>query len=450
MKTLPKVPWAWSPERPQNRLLKRGGVRFDFGDRLSRACDVVQGWFMVTEATSATDKTPWRLVFLLVGAGVVGAFQIGKAPPVLPAIRTELAMSLFLAGWVLSALNVVGLLLGSVAGAIADGFGYRRVLMAGLFCQAAGSFAGSWSAGPTLLLATRILEGLGFVSAAVAAPALIFRVTQPRDIRIALSMWSCYVPAGTAIMMFLTPFLTDLFGWRGLWQANAGILAAYGLFVAFATKGLVGRSIQRAFRPRQLWEDMKRTSTAAGPLLLATTFSAYALMWLAVMGFLPTLLVEEYGFKPDHASFLTALMVSMNVPGNLVGGWLLHRGLHRSRLVVSAIVIMGFCSLAIYTLSLPFFLRYLACLAFSGCGGVLPASVMSAVPVHAPEPRLVGTTNGLIIQGSNLGQVIGPPTLALIVSATGGWEGGSWFLGSVALVGVFLAACLARLERRHG
>ena len=405
---------------------------------------------MVTESALEPGKTPWMLVFLLVGAGVVGAFQIGKAPPVLPAIRTELGISLFLASGVLSALNVVGLLLGSVAGAMADAFGYRRVLIAGLFCQAAASFAGSWSSGPALLLAMRILEGLGFVSTAVATPALIFRFTQSRDMRIALSMWSCYVPAGTAIMMVLTPFLTDLFGWRGLWRANAGILAAYGLFVAFVTKGLVGRSIQRAFRPGQLWEDMKRTSTAAGPLLLAATFAAYALMWLAVMGFLPTLLIEGYGFKPDHASFLTALMVSMNVPGNLAGGWLLHRGLNRSRLVVSAIVIMGFCSLAIYTPSLPFFLLYPACLAFSGCGGLLPASVMSAVPVHAPEPRLVATTNGLIVQGSNLGQVIGPPALALIVSATGGWQGGSWFLGSVALVGVLLVACLARLETRDG
>jgi nitrate/nitrite transporter NarK len=298
-------------------------------------------------------------------------------------------------------------------------------------------------------LTTRILEGLGFVSAGVAAPALIFRVTQPRDIRIALSMWSCYVPAGIAMMMILTPSLTGIFGWRGLWQVNAVILAAYALFVTFATKDLAGRSSQRAFRPRQLWEDMKKTSTSAGPLLLAATFSTYALMWLAVMGFLPTLLIEGYGVKPDHASFLTALMVAMNVPGNLIGGWLLQRGLHRSQLMVSAIVIMGFCSVGIYTPSLPFFLRYLACLTFSGCGGVLPASVMSGVPVHAPEPRLVGTTNGLIVQGSNLGQMIGPPTLALIVSATGGWEGGTWFLGSVALVGVFLAACLARLENRR-
>ncbi len=395
------------------------------------------------------DKTPWGLVLLFVGAGVVGAFQIGKAPPVLPAIRAELGMSLFLAGWILSALNVIGLFLGSAAGAMADGFGHRRVLIAGLLCQAAGSLAGSWSDGAALLFATRILEGLGFVSVAVAAPALIFRVTNPTDIRIALSLWSCYVPGGIAVIMLVAPFLTGIFGWRGLWQVNAGILAFYAIFVSFYARRLPGRSMGRSVRPGQLWEDLRRTSSSTGPLLLAATFSTYALMWLAVMGFLPTLLIEGYGVKPDHASFLTALMVGVNVPGNLSGAWLLQRGFRRSRLIIAAILIMGLCSLAIYSPSLSFWVRYLACLAFSACGGVLPASIMSAVPVLAPDPRLVATANGLIVQGSNLGQVIGPPTLALIVSATGGWEGAPWFLGSVALVGVFLGSLLARLESRR-
>ncbi|MBN2032139.1 MAG: MFS transporter [Deltaproteobacteria bacterium] len=394
------------------------------------------------------QKTPWSRVLLLVGAGVVTAFQIGKAPPVLPAIRDELGMSLFLAGWVLSTLNIIGLLLGSVAGAMADGFGCRRVLIAGLICQAFGSLVGSCAEGPVLLFATRMLEGLGLVGVAAAAPALIFRLTHPSDVRIALSIWSCYVPAGIAIVMFLSPFITGIFGWRALWQANAAILAAFAFFVVLSSGSLSSRSTGRVIRPQRLWEDLRMITVSTGPFLLAATFSMYSLMWLAVMGFLPTLLVEGYGVKTAHASFLTAIMVAVNVPGNLAGGWLLQRGLRRSRLIISAIVIMGLCCVIIYSPSLPFFYRYLACLAFSGCGGVLPASVMSGVPLHAPDPRLVATTNGLIIQGSNLGQVIGPPALALIVSSTG-WEGAPWFLVSVALAGIFLASSLARLEIRH-
>jgi MFS family permease len=111
---------------------------------------------------------------------------------------------------------------------------------------------------------------------------------------------------------------------------------------------------------------------------------------------------------------------------------------------------MGLCSLGIYAEGLPFLMRYLACLAFSACGGLLPAAIMSAVPLYAPEPRLVGSTNGLIVQGSNLGQVIGPPVLAIVVSAAGGWHAAPWFLGIVAVAGLILSSYLHLLEKRKG
>ncbi len=309
-----------------------------------------------------------------------------------------------------------------------------------------GSLMGSFANGPALLFASRILEGLGFVSVAVAAPTMILGLTHPSEVRMTLSIWSCYVPAGMAVILVLAPLLSG-FGWRGMWQVNTLILTAYAILVTMDGRRSSDRSLGRGVRTRQLWEDLCKTSASIGPCLLAAMFSTYSLMWLAVMGFLPTLLMEEYGVKTDDASFLTALMVAVNVPGNLSGGWLLQKGVRRSRLIIWVIVIMGGCSVIIYSPSVPFMVRYLACLAFSGCGGALPASLTSGVPVHAPEPRLVGTTNGLITQGSNLGQVIGPPILALIVSATG-WEGAPWFLGSVAGIGILLAFCLVRLEIR--
>ncbi len=52
----------------------------------------------------------------------------------------------------------------------------------------------------------------------------------------------------------------------------------------------------------------------AGPVLLALTFSTYTLQWLAVMGFLPTLMIEEYGLGVGRASVLTALLMAASVP----------------------------------------------------------------------------------------------------------------------------------------
>jgi len=397
---------------------------------------------------SEPERTPWGQVFLLVGAGVVAAFQVGKTPPVLPVIRTELGMSLFLAGCLLSSFSITGLFFGSITGAVADTFGHRRFILCGLFCQAAASLAGSLSPGPGLLLMTRVVEGFGFLMIVVAAPALIFQITRIHDLRLSLSLWSCYVPAGVAAIMLLTPLLTTRFGWRGLWQANSLLLAAYAFCVIKTTNGLTVRQVRRPLRWKPLFRDILTTSSSKGPLILSAIFATYALQWLTVMGFLPTLLIEDHALSQARASVLTAVMVAMNIPGNLMGGLFLHRGFHPWRLIAVASFIIGLCSLAIYSPHLHFVTRYAACLLFSFIGGLVPASLLSRAPVHAPSPDLVASTNGLLIQGSQFGQVLGPPALGLIVATTGGWQAAPWLLGGAAATGIVLSGLLAKIERR--
>jgi predicted MFS family arabinose efflux permease len=395
-------------------------------------------------SSSDDPKTNWGKVFLFVGAGVVASFQIGKAPPVLPDMRVDLQMSLFLAGWILSTFNLIGLFLGSATGALADALGYRRLLLMGLLCQAIGCLAGFFSQEPILLFSGRAMEGLGYLAVAVAAPALIFQVTNPKDLHLALSSWSCCVPTGIALIMVPSPFLAAWIGWRGLWLLNAILLLLYLFFVFHGTKGF--HTKRGGIRLGSLLQDIRLTSTSAGPLLLALIFSTYALQWMSVMGFLPTFFIEGYGIHPVNASALTALMVSMNILGNVTGGVLLQKGFRRWHLISAASLIMGSCTFGIYASSLPFISRFLFCLLFSGIGGLLPASVMGAVPLYAPRQRLVATANGLVVQGSNLGQFFGPPALALVVSGAGGWSAAPWLLGGVALAGAILSLGLTRVH----
>jgi MFS family permease len=394
-------------------------------------------------------RTPWSQVLLIVGAGVIASFQIGKAPPVLPLIRLELGMSLFLSSWILSIFNIIGLVLGSAAGALADALGHRRLVLCGLAAQAVGSLLGSLSPDPILLLATRVVEGLGFLTIAVSAPALIFRVTRPEHVRIALSIWSCFVPAGTATILFLAPLLVGAVGWRGFWQVNAALLGLYTVVLARRMLGPGTGGKSGNAEPRHLLKDVWQTATSSGPLLLAIIFGTYSVQWLAVMGFLPTLLMESRDLGAGAASVLTAIMVAMNVPGNLAGGWLLHRGTPGWSLIAGASLTMGICSVAIFTPGFPFWAQCLGCLLFSSAGGLLPASVIGEAPRYAPTSRLVATTNGLITQGSQLGQVIGPPLVAFAVSAGGGWHSAPWVLGGAAFLGAALSLPVAALERRR-
>jgi MFS family permease len=81
---------------------------------------------------------------------------------------------------------------------------------------------------------------------------------------------------------------------------------------------------------------------------------------------------------------------------------------------------------------------------------MIPAAVFGGAPVFAPSRKLVATTNGLIVQGSQLGQVIGPPLLAWTVSASGTWQAAPWILTVAAACGIILAVLLGALERKVG
>ena len=392
--------------------------------------------------------TRWGFVLMVVGAGVVAAFQVGKASAAIPALRAELGMSLFAAGWVISLLNAIAVAGGMSAGVIADRLGHRRVTLAGLVFIAAANLLGGFAPGGWAILASRFVEGFGFLAVIVSVPSLIIQAAAPRDLKLALGVWGCYMPVGAGFMILVSPIILGPFGWRGLWWANALVAALYALAFADVTRAIAPKNLGRSRKRAKPWRDMKRTLTSAGPAALAFCFLAYSANWLAVVGFLPTFLIEQRGLSRGTAAALTALVVVVNASGNLIGGWLLRHGAPRWRLIAFAYLTMALTSIAIYSDALPDEARYLACLLFSCLSGVLPASVFAGVPHHAPSSELIATTNGLNVQGANLGQMIGPPVLAALIGVFGGWQGSPLFVVAASTLGLGGALWVGVLERR--
>jgi MFS family permease len=372
--------------------------------------------------------------------------HMGKAPPALPALREELGLSLVDAGWVVSLFNVTGGLLGLLAGTVGDRFGTRRVVTGGLVALALGSLSGALADGPLLLLAGRFLEGLGFIAVAVTTPGLILAATRSGDLRLALGAWSTYMPAGSALAMVLAPLLLDGVGWRGVWSAAAALALLWALLVWLRVPP--DPPAHQRLDSASLVRNVTLTVARPGPWLLALAFGAYTVQWVSLMVWLPTFLIEQRALGIGLASVLTALVVACNVPGNLFGGWLLHRHLARWKLLVLSGVGMMACMTVIFAAALPDTLRYLACLLFSCFGGMLPAAVLSGAPVVAPSRAQLATTNGLLIQGSNVGQMIGPPTAALLVTLSGDWGSVFWLLQAAAFAVLVLALVYRAVERR--
>jgi len=404
----------------------------------------------VLNGEDSLTSTDWGRVFLVYGAGVMAAFHVGKVPPVLPMLRTDLGMSLVLSGWVLSAISLIGAFISSSAGAISDSFGHRSMMLFGLTCMAMGSLIGSFAQTSTMILGTRFIEGLGYIWIIVSAPPLLLKITMPNDERFSFGIWGSFMPAGIALMMLIAPFLVNSFGWQGLWRVNAVVPCAFAVCLALATRALDVRPSGNRNPVRNLGEDVWLTVKTPGPLLYALCFGAYAFEFTAVTGFLPTFLIEDQGMTQVHAAVLSALVVAMNASGNVFGGWLLQKGIKRWCLVAVSNLIMGLCCFGIYESVIPFSLRYLLCLAFSGGGGVFPVAALHGVTVNAPTRELVATSQGILLQGAQVGSLTGPPVVAAVVSRAGHWKSAVWAVSAIALLGVILSFVLRSIERRRG
>jgi cyanate permease len=192
--------------------------------------------------------------------------------------------------------------------------------------------------------------------------------------------------------------------------------------------------------------DIGKTVKSPGPVLFALSFTMLSFQFMAVMGFLPTLLIQEEHMSKTSAAALSALAVASNVPGNLCGGWLMQRGVKKWGLIMTVCIVAGLCCFGIYNNNLSLVWRYGFCLIFSVVGGVLPAAVMHGAAVSVPRQNLVATSQGLILQGGQLGSLTGPVLIGAVVSQTGQWQSAPWVLIIPSIIGFFMSLKLRRMS----
>lgn len=387
-------------------------------------------------------ETRWPAVAAAIATGVVAAAYVGKLPPSLPTLQAEFGLSLVAAGWVVSVFNTIATVTAIFFGLAADRLGAFRACAAGLALLAVGGLAGAAAPSAGWLFASRVVEGMGLVSVAVAATSLIFAASAPSDRKLTLGVWSAYMPFGFAVTVLVAPAVLAVAGWRGLWVGIVALTLACAAWLAsqrtrYALPPGTGRSIA----------SIAGALRQPGPWWVSAAMGFYTAIWTSVMVWLPTFLIQERGATTAGASLATVLAIAVNVPGNLTGAWLINRMAARGTVITTGAAGMGIFIVASLAPALPDWARFGACLGLSYVGGIIPAAVMTSPQVYARSGAQVASLQGLIMQWSNLGQFVGPPAVAAVVSATGGWGAAAWVLGGAALGAVVCGRIVARYER---
>lgn len=387
-----------------------------------------------TETSSPHETLPPAL--LIVAAGICAALHVAKLPPAIPALQQSLALTLVQAGFLLSLVQLAGMLLAVAVGAWADGWGARRSMLAGLLLLSVASAAGGWADSVVMLMALRAVEGLAFLLVVLPAPGWLRAETRPERLSDVLGGWATYMPVATTLALAFGPWATATFGWRAWWWAMGACTLLMALALAKGTSAPL-RALMPATLP--LLQRLRLTLSARGPWLVAATFGLYAFQWMAVVGFLPTLYAQA-GLSAAATGTLTALVAAVNAVGNFSAGRLMQSGRAPVQLLRIGLVAMAAGSLLLFDAgaALPFVLSFGGALVFSALGGLIPASLFALAVRVAPHPQAVATTIGWVQQCSALGQFFGPPVVAAIATASGGWH----FSAVATVAATLLALCL--------
>ncbi|KAA3634176.1 MAG: MFS transporter [Proteobacteria bacterium] len=389
---------------------------------------------------SSDQQTRWWPVFAAFVAGCLGAAQIGKVAASLSIVIDDLQLSLLEGGLVVSLFTLTTALTGSLFGVLGDRYGHRRLAIAGLLISAVGAVLGSFSHSVTVLLATRIVEGVGFTLAVVCLPPLVSQAASDRDRPVAMGLWGAFMPAGIGVMMVVSPWLVAGFGWRGLWNSVALALVVWTVLLATADRA-------GPRRDRGAMRSLKSMTAAVfrpGPMVLFGCFGCYSAMYVPLTAFFTTLLVTQKSVPADVAAWVGAPVVAANIIGNLAAGWLVRHGVAPHRLLRIAFVTMGVCASIVFVSLSPVWVKVVAGILFSAFGGLIPGTLFILAPGFASHPSQIAALSGLLLQGAGIGQTLGPLVVSASVDYFSGWGHASWNMGLATAGGLLLASKLAR------
>lgn len=167
----------------------------------------------------------WLLAAMVLGSGM--AFLDGSVVSLaLPAIDRDLEAGVSGLQWTVNGytLSLAALIL--VAGSLGDRLGRRRVFLVGVVWFGAASLLCAVSQNIEMLVAARVLQGVGGALLTPGSLAIISASIHPDDRGKAIGTWSGLAGVTTAIGPLVGGYLVDAVGWRAVFWINLPLVVA--------------------------------------------------------------------------------------------------------------------------------------------------------------------------------------------------------------------------------
>jgi predicted MFS family arabinose efflux permease len=383
----------------------------------------------------------WLVMAVVFVASIAVAANRFKVPPVLPVLMDELHVDMVTGGWLMSLSSVAGIILAIPSAFLLTRIGLKLTGLVAMGCAVAGGAFGALATSASALLLGRVIEGVSVSLMVVLAPSAISLWFPPQERGLPMGIWATWVPIGNVLMFNLAYPLMNAFGWQSVWWFGVLMSAIALVLVALVvdSPSQTGSGASAAIAPTR---DFGRNLLNPTSWLLALSFAIFGFSILGYNTWAPTYLTETLYMQPNAASFYASLMFVAAIPANILAGWLLNRLKDRYTLLPVAFLIttiLFFWSFRLGSVSIV--VPYMILLGLAS--NFVPTTTFTLAPETMPSVQIASLGLGIVIAGTNVGSLAGPPALGAVVS-TSGWTAGSAFLVILMSVGTIVAWYVAK------
>ena len=388
---------------------------------------------------------PGRYAILVLVLAAQTAANVGPLgiPAIAALIREDLGLTLPQAGSFLSLYYIGPSLVSLPAGALADRWGIRRMLVTGQAVIGVGLLGVAASRSYTAIAITLVAAGFGYGMLNPTSTKAVISWFPVRQRATVVGLKQVGLPFGGAVGAALLPLIALALGWR-----LAITAAALGLGVTAVALALFYRDPPVAPVPRGTSSPLREVLFTRDLWLVALSTLVFAGMQTVWMGYLVLYLRDVIGLSLVAAGGYLALAQGAGMAGRVAFGVLSDRvfdGRRRPTLLAAGVG-STLCSLGIAFSGpgspAPWLMLLVLVFGFAGIGW---NGVQHTLMAELAGPRAAGTALGFGLALSSAGVTLAPPVFGWSVELMGGYRG-AWI--GLALTMIAALAVLSAVRER--